>query len=47
VEALKRAGGRFANTAKGQMIDGTLAAIKDVVKAHVGSAIEKIWSMIF
>jgi hypothetical protein len=47
VEALKRAAARFANTAKAPMIDGTLAAIKEVVKAHAQAALEKIWSALF
>jgi hypothetical protein len=47
VDALKTAGSRFANTAKGQMIDGALAAIKDVIKHHIGSALEGLWSFFF
>jgi hypothetical protein len=45
VNALKTASFRFANTMKGQMIDGALAAVKDVIKYHIGSALEGFWSL--
>ena len=45
VNALKTASFRFANTMKGQMIDGALAAVKDVIKQHIGSALEGLWSL--
>jgi hypothetical protein len=45
VNALKTASFRFANTVKGQMIDGALAAVKDVIKHHIGSALEGLWSL--
>jgi hypothetical protein len=45
VEALKLASGRFANTIKGQAIDGALSAIKDFVKSHISSALEHFWSL--
>jgi hypothetical protein len=47
VNALKTASFRFANTVKGQMIDGALSAIKDVIKHHIGSALEGFWSLFF
>jgi hypothetical protein len=47
VEALKRAAIRFANTTKAQMIDGSLAAIKEVIKVHAQAALERIWSILF
>lgn len=47
VNALKTAGLRFTNTVKGQMIDGALAAVKDVMKHHIGSALEGLWSLFF
>lgn len=42
VLALKIGGFRFANTMKGQIIDGALAALKDVVKNHMGHVIEAL-----
>ncbi len=45
VDALKTASFRFANTMKGQMIDGALAAVKDVIKNHISSAFEGFWSL--
>jgi hypothetical protein len=45
VQALKTASLRFTNTTKAPIIDGALAAIKDVVKAHVGTALEYLWSL--
>jgi hypothetical protein len=44
VWALKQASGRFANTMKGQMIDGALAAIKEVVKSQMGHLIDQLLS---
>jgi hypothetical protein len=44
VWALKQASGRFASTVKGQMIDGALAAIKEVVKSHMGNLVEQLLS---
>jgi hypothetical protein len=41
IEALKRADARFANTTKIPMIDGTSAAIKEVVRVHAQAALEK------
>jgi hypothetical protein len=38
--ALKTASIRFANTVKGQTIDGAMLALKEVVKSHVGHALE-------
>ena len=40
IEALKIASARFAGTIKGQMIDGALTAVKEVVKSHMGQALE-------
>jgi hypothetical protein len=40
IEALKIASIRFAQTIKGQVIDGALAAVKDVIKSHAGQAFE-------
>ncbi|UPK37296.1 hypothetical protein IVB18_08355 [Bradyrhizobium sp. 186] len=45
VTALKKASFRFANTVKGQTIEGALLAIKDVVKSHLSSALEHLWSL--
>jgi hypothetical protein len=45
VNALNTAGLRFANSVKGQMIDGALSAIKDVIKHHIGNALESFWSL--
>jgi hypothetical protein len=45
VVALQRASFRFANTVKGQMIDGALAAVKDVIKHHIGTALEYLLSL--
>ena len=47
VNALKTASLRFANTTKGEMIDGALTAVKDVIKHHIGSALEGLWSYFF
>jgi hypothetical protein len=47
VNALKTASLRFANTTKGQMIDGAFAAVKDVIKHHIGNALEGLWSYFF
>jgi hypothetical protein len=47
VNALKTASVRFANTAKGQMIDGAFAAVKDVIKHHIGNALEGLWTSFF
>lgn len=47
VNALKTASLRFVNTTKGQMIDGALAAVKDVIKHHIGSALESLWTYFF
>jgi len=44
--ALKTASVRFANTVKGQTIDGAMLALKEVVKSHVGHALEYLWSML-
>jgi hypothetical protein len=46
VTALKTAGVRFANTVKGQTIDGAMLAIKEVVKAHASHALEYLWSLL-
>ena len=43
--ALKIASGRFANTIKGQTIDGAMLAIKEFVKAHMSAALEQLWSL--
>lgn len=45
--ALKLAGGHFANTIKGQLIDGALAAVKDVAKNHAGRALDYLSSLLF
>ncbi|HLZ01739.1 MAG TPA: hypothetical protein VKR55_06250 [Bradyrhizobium sp.] len=45
VNALKTASFRFANTMKEQMIDGALAAVRDVIKHHIGSVLESFWSL--
>lgn len=45
VDALKIANGRFANTVKGQTIDGALLARKEFVKAHMSTALEHLWSI--
>lgn len=47
ISALNTAGSRFANTVKGQMIDGALAAVREVIKHHIGSALEHLWSLFF
>jgi hypothetical protein len=47
VGALKIASGRFANTLKGQTIDGALMALKELVKTHMSSALEHLWSLLF
>lgn len=44
--ALKTAGMRFANTVKGQVIDGALMAIKEMVKKHASTALEYLWSLL-
>jgi hypothetical protein len=44
--ALKTASVRFANTVKGQTIDGAMLALKELVKSHVGHALEYIWTLI-
>jgi hypothetical protein len=44
--ALKTASVRFANTAKGQTIDGAMLALKEVVKLHISHALEYLWSLI-
>jgi hypothetical protein len=44
--ALRTASGRFANTIKGQTIDGAMLALKEVVKTHVGHALEYLWSLL-
>ena len=42
--ALKTASFRFANTVKGQTIDGALLALKEVVKSHMGHLMEQLLS---
>jgi hypothetical protein len=44
--ALRTASFRFANTLKGQTIDGAMQALKEVVKSHVSHALEYLWSML-
>lgn len=44
--ALKTAGFRFANTVKGQTIDGAMLALKEVVKAHASHALEYFLSLL-
>jgi hypothetical protein len=44
VWGLKQSSGRFANTVKGQVIDGALSALKDVVKTHIGHLLEQFLS---
>jgi hypothetical protein len=44
--ALKTASVRFANTVKGQTIDGAMLALKEAVKSHVGNALEYLWSLV-
>ncbi|MGX4803999.1 hypothetical protein [Bradyrhizobium guangdongense] len=46
ITALKTAGVRFANTVKGQAVDGALAAIKEVVKSHMSHALDYLWSLL-
>lgn len=46
LSALKTASGRFANTVKGQTIDGAMLAIKEFVKKHMSEAIEHLWSLL-
>lgn len=43
--ALRIVSARFANTMKGQMVDGALAAVKDVVKTHMSHLIEQLFSL--
>jgi hypothetical protein len=45
VDALKKAGARFVNTTKAPVIDGALAAIKDVVKKYFSSALDYLFSL--
>jgi hypothetical protein len=44
--ALRTASVRFANTVKGQTIDGAMLALKEVVKSHLSHALEYLWSLI-
>ena len=44
INALRTASVRFANTLKGQVIDGALAAVREVVNHHIGTALEHLWS---
>jgi hypothetical protein len=47
VNALKTASLRFANTVKGRTVDGALAAVREVIKNHIGTALESLWSLFF
>jgi hypothetical protein len=44
--ALKTASVRFANTVKGQTIDGAMLALKEVVKSHAGHALDYLWTLL-
>jgi hypothetical protein len=44
--ALKTVSVRFAGTVKGQTIDGAMLALKEVVKSHVGHALEYLWMLL-